>query len=835
MAIQKTKNKKDVASNTSTVKKEPKDKFSFNSIRGKLLVLGCVSIVTTLILGFTGIYLISSSNANNQVLADINKINLLQNNNQTLDVSYLYDLDDSYNDQKLANLQTMSDAATDALKHTKSDFKADLSTISDDIATTTENTSALTSALKERGFTAEAGMYADFSNADNALGEAMASMAEEAEWVDGSWTELPISSLPTENIDGVNYKRLTYTTTFESLGKRDIVIARMGGNGLGYTGKVYVNNFVFDGSNTLDLSGMTVKDLSESYGSGYKDMDIVDFNGTSSVTFTGNYDASNPDWQETSIEIPLTNADFNGCSTLSFDIYFEETELPTVKVAAAFTEKYDFEATLDTINKDFQAYSKSVAEGNDSTDAAAEILSLMEELKKNMDVYTIDKDVVAAATSALSAKEDAFTKMQEYDANIVSLKSENNQINSNLTEVTSSIRENIEKQTEASKTTMMILITIVFLIGAALVIVLSFYVITSIQKSVRGFKSTLLDISNGNMTVKAKTGSGDEFDIFGRSLNQMSDKLDDTLKSVVQIAGDLKQSGSSLENMAQSTNDISSQIDLSVSGIAEGASNQAMDVEQSTQQISDLGNLMDEMVTNVGELDETSSHMKQASDDALQILNGLTTSNKKTTDGINKISDLIRTTNNSVQEIKEAVSLISSIASQTNLLSLNASIEAARAGDAGKGFAVVASEVQQLADQSDKSADTIYQVISNLTSDFQNTMAVMEDVERATIEQNEKLSDTQAQFDIVSNGITQSRDKTSAIKASIEECNKVIINVNQLMINLSAISEENAASTSETANSMQNLNKTINELLKESRKLLTISSDLEKDMQSFIL
>ena len=83
-------------------------------------------------------------------------------------------------------------------------------------------------------------------------------------------------------------------------------------------------------------------------------------------------------------------------------------------------------------------------------------------------------------------------------------------------------------------------------------------------------------------------------------------------------------------------------------------------------------------------------------------------------------------------------------------------------------------------------------------------MSVMEDVERATVEQNEKLSDTQAQFDIVSHGITQSRAKTSAIKASIEECNKVIINVNQLMINLSAISEENAASTSETAASMQN-------------------------------
>ena len=834
MAILKTKSKTESASKTSVTTRETKEKFSFNSIRGKLLVLGCVSIVTTLILGFTGIYLIRSNNANNQVLADINKINLLQNNNQTLDVSYLYDLDNSYNDQKLTNLQTMSDAAADALKNTKSAFKADLSKIADDISTTTENTSALTSALAERGFTEDTGMYAEFV-ADTDLNKAIDAMADEAEWVDGSWSELPISSLPTVNIDGVNYKKLTYTTTFDSLGKRDYVIARIGNNGLGYTGNVYVNNFLFDGNSTLDLGAIDTSALSESYGTGYKDLDLTIFNGVPSITFRGNYDASNADWQETSLEISLAKSDFNGCTNVSFDVYFEETELPVIKVAAAFTGKYDFEATLKTINKDFQEYSKSVAEGTDSTEAAAEITALMEELKKYMDVYTLDKDVVASATKAMTAKEEAFAKIQEYDANIVSLKSENNEINNNLTEVTSSIRENIEKETETSRKTMLALISTVFFIGAVLIVLLSFYVITSIQKSIRGFKTTLLDISNGNMTVKAKTGSGDEFDIFGRSLNQMSDKLDETLKSVVQIAGDLKQSGSSLETMAQSTNDISSQIDLSVSGIAEGASNQAMDVEQSTQQISDLGDLMDQMVTNVGELDDTSSNMKQASDDALHILNGLTTSNKKTTDGINKISDLIRTTNNSVQEIKEAVSLISSIASQTNLLSLNASIEAARAGDAGKGFAVVASEIQQLADQSDKSADTIYQVISNLTSDFQNTMTVMEEVERATIEQNEKLSDTQAQFDIVSNGITQSRDKTSAIKSSIEECNKVIINVNQLMINLSAISEENAASTSETATSMQNLNKTINELLNESRKLLTISSDLEKDMQNFIL
>lgn len=90
----------------------------FSSIRGKLLVLGCVSIATTVILGFTGIYLINSSNSNSQVLADINQINLLQN----------------------------------ALKYTKSGFRSDLKEISDDIDTTISNSSDLFSSISERGF-----------------------------------------------------------------------------------------------------------------------------------------------------------------------------------------------------------------------------------------------------------------------------------------------------------------------------------------------------------------------------------------------------------------------------------------------------------------------------------------------------------------------------------------------------------------------------------------------------------------------------------------------------------------------------------------------------------
>ena len=104
-----------------------------------------------------------------------------------------------------------------------------------------------------------------------------------------------------------------------------------------------------------------------------------------------------------------------------------------------------------------------------------------------------------------------------------------------------------------------------------------------------------------------------------------------------------------------------------------------------------------------------------------------------------------------------------------------------------------------------------------------------------TAEQNQKLAETQHQFEIVGEGIASSRTKTSTIKESIERCNEVRMEVNMLMMNLSAISEENAASTTETAESMQILNHTMSELLGASEKLSEISARLEEDMRFFVL
>ena len=245
--------------------------------------------------------------------------------------------------------------------------------------------------------------------------------------------------------------------------------------------------------------------------------------------------------------------------------------------------------------------------------------------------------------------------------------------------------------------------------------------------------------------------------------------------------------------------------------------------------------MIEEIVTSVDGLGDTSTKMKNASDESTKIIRQLSDSNDRTTEAIAKISRQIHTTNDSVQMIREAVELITSIASQTSLLSLNASIEAARAGEHGKGFAVVASEIQKLAEQSNESAEKIKQIIEELLRDSEATVEIMGEVEVIIEEQQKKLEETKEQFVHVTRGVDNSREEMEMIQSRTEVCDTSREKVIDVIANLSAISQENAASTQETTASMSELNETIRILAEAAGNLRKLSDDLDEEMKFFKL
>lgn len=360
----------------------------------------------------------------------------------------------------------------------------------------------------------------------------------------------------------------------------------------------------------------------------------------------------------------------------------------------------------------------------------------------------------------------------------------------------------------------------------------------SVAVSVRGTEKVIGALADGNLTLDVEEkllGRNDEIGDMARSVEKLRQELFEIISDIKKSSGILNASGESLSQMAENSSATTNEMSKVIEDLSKGAVSQAEEIEEASVHIGEMGQVIEEIVSNVDGLDHTSVKMKNASDESSVIIRQLSESNDRTTQAINRISRQIEATNDSVQMIHAAVELITSIASQTSLLALNASIEAARAGEHGKGFAVVASEIQKLAEQSNESAEKIKDIIRDLLSESEQTVNVMHEVEDIVAQQQEKLEETKTKFVSVADGVNASRSETEAIQSHTQVCDQSRARIIDAVQNLSAISQENAASTEQTTASMAGLNEEIRQLSVAAKELQGLSEDLEKDMSFFTI
>lgn len=378
------------------------------------------------------------------------------------------------------------------------------------------------------------------------------------------------------------------------------------------------------------------------------------------------------------------------------------------------------------------------------------------------------------------------------------------------------------------------------LIVAAVVLILvgivAAFIAQSISKAIKKASVAVTRVAGGDLTTevdKTVLKRQDEIGDMGRDLEALINKLRKIVGELAQSAADLGESGNSIDSMASQSSVAAGEISTAVEEISKGAVSQAEEIETATNEIMTMGEQITQIVNNIADLTSTSKNMEAAENASQTTMAELSEAVQRTTDAVARIAKQIETTNESVDKIGNAASLIADIASQTSLLSLNASIESARAGEAGKGFAVVASEIQKLSSQSDSTASKIQEIITDLQNDSRETLEVMRSTEVLVREQYEKLTATKERFKEVGDGINVSRNGTAVIKGNAEVCDNSRVTVVDVISNLSAISEENAASTQQTTSSMQELNATINLLAETAAKVKEVSDQLNEDMKFF--
>ena len=332
---------------------------------------------------------------------------------------------------------------------------------------------------------------------------------------------------------------------------------------------------------------------------------------------------------------------------------------------------------------------------------------------------------------------------------------------------------------------------------SAILIILSFviviWIISAIVKSLLTLKERIDTLSTGeaDLTSRIAIVYDDELGDISRSVNNFIIYLQSMMLDISQASGHITRSTEQLNDQSIKVN----------SALLTHAS----ETDQVVSAITEMSSTSETVAQNAA---DTSLNTQKANDEAIlskTIVTEASNSVIALVDEVDSASASINTMNDNTQEIIKALSVIGEIADQTNLLALNAAIEAARAGEQGRGFAVVADEVRSLAARTQTSTAEINKILSTLSNDAENAVVAM-DVTRTscqrTAENTARVTDS---LDNMTNFIIHINDLNTQIATASEEQSAVTEEVNRNMTNISEMVQELTRSGQETLDSTQNL------------------------------
>lgn len=325
-----------------------------------------------------------------------------------------------------------------------------------------------------------------------------------------------------------------------------------------------------------------------------------------------------------------------------------------------------------------------------------------------------------------------------------------------------------------------------------------FVIARSISKGIKGTKERLDVLATNDLSATVpETKARDEIGQMSRSFGKMQQNLRTVITTLYAQSDELAESCESMNAATTQASESMETIKNAAGELAATATQTAGDVENIASDMNKLDAIMGDSVDSTKALAEASDLIRRASAEGMKIVENLTSVNNDCVDAFDSIFEGIASVEGSANRISDASELISSIAGQTNLLSLNASIEAARAGDAGRGFSVVAEEIRKLSDESEQNVSTINSLLDELQANTRSAIDKSEMVKGFVEAQNESVAKTRESFE----GIVAAIDDVNRAVSLLSEVNSRLSQgfegIGNLVSNLSAASEENAATAEE--------------------------------------
>ncbi|MCQ2520231.1 MAG: methyl-accepting chemotaxis protein [Lachnospiraceae bacterium] len=378
-----------------------------------------------------------------------------------------------------------------------------------------------------------------------------------------------------------------------------------------------------------------------------------------------------------------------------------------------------------------------------------------------------------------------------------------------------------------------IIITIIFvIIASGIMYALIKLFLKSLVKTIANTEA----MASGDLTnvsASSAMNKGDEVEKLVDSYNGLQGRLSEIVKDILLDADELKDSEVQLENTIEANLESLDNVLTAVEEIAKGATSQAQYTQECTNSLLDLDSSVESIEDAIENLGKATDVSFEATTNAKNSMAQLLDINNKTKENIDVIVEQSEKNVTECKNITEFVEVIRNIASQTSLLSLNASIEAARAGEAGRGFAVVAEEIKKLSEESAKATEEIDAIIKKLTDEINETSRMVENLSNTANVQIETLNTTSGDFAKVEEGMNLISDTRETLNESVNGVIRAKESMSNQVNDLSALAEENAASCEETSASAIQVRSDMDGLRDIVASIDAVSSKLNDQMGIF--